>query len=207
VVDNVRKIIMSFFAVGGSKVIEVVIKEKRKKGLFFLALDFIMMILSNYILKAGLDMKLFEIGDYNGKLGYIITGLLCLAFSSACFVFHIKKNFFSKPLLQIGREGIMDMTGANCVGFIAWDEIKEISATNYFGKNAIGITVYDLEKLMARMSSMQREVMEASLNPNNPPISISINTASMDFYEVLSILRENLEEYRSSQSASRQKVK
>jgi len=95
----------------------------------------------------------------------------------------------------ITEDGITDMSTASSVGFIAWNEIESISVIRVFTQRVIAIAVYDIDKLLHRISPAKQKVIKANLKLNYPPIAIPINTADVNFNEVLSIIQNKLNEH------------
>lgn len=90
------------------------------------------------------------------------------------------------------------MSTACSVGFIPWEEIKNIYVEKSCGQKFIGITIYDLNKLMERISPIKRVVIKASLVLKYAPVGINLNTADMEFDKALSLIQEKLEKHRMS---------
>jgi len=103
----------------------------------------------------------------------------------------------SMPLLLIGEDGITDRSTASSVGFIAWQEIQSIYVQKNFNQRFIGISIYDLNNFMKRISPIKRIIIKINLMLNYAPLSINLDTADMDFNEALALLQKRLEEYRS----------
>ncbi|GAA0774189.1 hypothetical protein GCM10008908_23620 [Clostridium subterminale] len=167
---------------------EVIVKEDKKKGIKLLILGFIMMIVSIYVLMIGL---------IETKPIYLIIGIISTVFFCTCFIFVIKCMLNSMPLLLIGEDGITDRSTASSVGFIAWQEIQSIYVQKSFNQRFIGISIYDLNNFMKRISPIKRIIIKINLMLNYAPLSISLDTADMEFNDVLSLLQKRLEEYRS----------
>ncbi|WP_346913363.1 STM3941 family protein [Clostridium sp.] len=167
---------------------EVIVKEDKKKGIKLLILGFIMMIVSIYVLIIGIT----EI-----KIIYSIIGTISTIFFGICFIFLIVSILDNNPILLIGEDGITDRSTASSVGFIAWQEIRSIYVQKSFNQKFIGISIYDLNNFMKRISPIKRIIIKINLMLNYAPLSISLDTADMEFNDVLSLLQKRLEEYRA----------
>lgn len=167
---------------------EVIIKEDKKKGIKLLVLGFIMVLTSIYVLMIGL---------IETKPIYLIIGIISTVFFCTCFIFVIKCMLSSMPLLLVGEDGVTDRSTVSSVGFIAWEEIQSIYVEKNFNQRYIGISVYDLNEVMKRISLLKKIVIKINLMLRYAPLSINLYTADMDFHEVLAVLQEGLEEYRA----------
>lgn len=168
---------------------EVVIKENKKKAIEIVILGSIMGIASIYVLLIGL----IEI-----RVLAIIIGLIATILFSASCIFVVKRIVNPKPLLLITESGITDMSTACGAGFIAWEEIQSINVKKSFTQEFIAITVYDLNKLMRRISSHKQVAMKMNLMLNYPPVAISLNTADIELNEVVLLIQKRLEEHRTN---------
>lgn len=166
---------------------EVIIKESKRKAISLIIFGIVFLIVSIYITIGGIiEGNLFFI-----ILGGILTVVLCVILN-----YIIKNTINSIPLLKIEANGINDMSTLSSVGFIGWQEIQSISVQKKSGKEFIGITVYDLNTLMKRISPAKKIVMKASLIFKYPPIAISLAGAETDINEVVLLIQRRLEEYR-----------
>lgn len=172
---------------GELKMSEIVIKNNKKKFAGILVLGSIMLFASIFVLFIGISEK--------GILE-IILGTLATVFFGAAFIFIVKSNISDKPLLVIGEQGITDMSTACSVGFIAWEEIKSIYVEKSCGQKFIGITIYDLNKLIDRISPLKKVVIKANLIFKYAPVAINLSTADMDFDKALALIQEKLESHR-----------
>lgn len=163
---------------------EIIIKENKKKVIWLIIVAIIMLFACIFDL---------VIGIIELKLGYIIIGIIGTTFFGVCFFYIIKRALNHKPLLIIGEEGITDTSNASSIGFVAWEEIESVSVIRVLTQKFIGITVYDIDKLMNGSSTMKQKAIKANLKLKYPPISISLNTADAKISEVLSIIQNRLE--------------
>lgn len=163
---------------------EVIIKENKKKVIRLIILSIIMLLAGIFDLVIGI-IKI--------NLVYIIVAIIGIAFFGVCFFYIIKRSLNQKQLLIIGEDGITDMSSVSSVGFVAWEEIESVSVRRILSQKFIGITVYDIDKLMNGISPMKQKAIKANLKLKYPPISISLNTADMEFSEVLSIIQNRFE--------------
>ncbi|WP_354094306.1 hypothetical protein [Clostridium gasigenes] len=96
-----------------------------------------------------------------------------------------------------------DISTLCSVGFIGWQEIKSINVQKRSRKEyIIVITVYDLSKLIKRISPAKRLAIKLNFILKYFPIEISalsLGTADIGFNKVASLLQERLEEYKTNQ--------
>ena len=165
---------------------EIIIKQSKVKSIGMVILGIVMLLASVFVLAFGTIHK---------NIVYIIIGIIGMGFFVPCEIYSVKRALNPKPLLVITEDGITDMSSACSVGFIAWNEIESVSVIRVFSQRLIAITVYDIDKVLNRISSAKQKVIKANLKLNYPPIAIPINTADVNFNEVLSIIQSKLNEH------------
>ena len=170
---------------------EIIIKEKKVVLSIISGIAFLIVFI--YILTVGIiERNLFPI-----IIGGILTVLLIVI-----LIFIIKNALASIPMLIIDKNGITDMSTLCSVGFIGWQEIKSINVRKKSRKEYIIITVYDLNKLMKRISPAKRVAIKLNLILKHFPIEISallLATADIEFNKLASLLQQRLEEYKTNQ--------
>ena len=169
---------------------EIIIKENKKKVIKLIILGIIFLMVGTYTLVMGLIAK---------ELFYAISGVIITVLIGTSLLFTVKTFIAQTPLLLIGKDGITDTSTASSVGFINWQEIQSINVQKSFGQEYIGITVYDLNKLMKRISIVKQVAMKANLIFKYPPVAISLLTADIELNEVVSIMQRRMEEYKTKQ--------
>ena len=167
---------------------DIIIKESTRKTATMIILGFFISLGSIYVLVGGI----IEISVVLMIIGLISTTLFCF-----CFFYIIKTTLNKKPILVIGKDGIIEMSTASSVGFVAWEEIESLLVFRVFAQKFIGINVYDLDKLMTRISPIKQMSVKANLLFRFPPLAISLETADGKFNEVLSIMQKRLKEHNS----------
>ena len=170
---------------------EIIIKEKKVVMSIISGIAFL--IICIYILTVGI---------IEGNLFLIIIGGISTVLLSAALIFIIKNALGSIPMLIIDKNGITDISTLFSVGFIGWQEIKSINVRKKSRKEYIIITVYDLNKLMKRISPAKRLAIKLNLILKHFPIEISallLSTADIEFNKLASLLQERLEEYKTNQ--------
>lgn len=171
------------------KMDDVIIKENKIQAIKSIIFGIVFLCGSIYAFVGGLLYK---------ELFYIITGAIGSVFFGAALIITVKRALNQMPLLSIGKDGITDMSTAFSVGFIDWQEIQSINVEKIFGQEYIVITVYDLSKIMKRISSAKQVTLKASIIFKSPPVTISLLTADIEINEVVSMLKMRLEEYRTN---------
>ncbi|MBX4262370.1 hypothetical protein KTC96_06335 [Clostridium estertheticum] len=163
---------------------EIIIRENKMKVILLIILAIIMLVGCVFDLVIGI----IKINSF-----YIIIGIIGTAFFGVCFFYIIKRALSHKPLLIVGEDGITDMSNATSVGFVAWEEIEFVSVRRVLTQKFIGITVYDIDKLMKRIPTSKQNAIKANIKFKYPPISIPLNTADMKFNKVLSLIQDRLQ--------------
>ena len=167
---------------------EIIIEESKKKATKFTIYGFLVLLASIYIL---------AIGIIEVDIIILIIGEIATLLFGTCFVFIVKATIKHKPLLVISEAGITDMSTVSSIGFVAWEEIQSINVLQKkFTKNFIEIDVYDINKLMKRVSFLKQLTIKANIMFKYPPVAILLSTADMEINEVLLILQKKFEEHR-----------
>lgn len=167
---------------------EIIIKESKMKVTNLIIFGFLALLASIYIL---------VIGIIEVEIISLIIGAIATLLFGTCFVFIVNATLRHKPLLVISETGITDMSTVLSIGFVAWEEIQSINVLQKkFTKNFIEVDVYDINKIMKRVSFLKKLTIKASIMFKYPPVAILLSTADMDFNEVLSLLQKKFEEHR-----------
>lgn len=163
---------------------DIIINEDRKKSGSLAVLGFIMDLVVGYV---------GFIGVIEANVIYIVIGLFGFLFFGTCFIYIIKNVVKPKPVLIISNDGINDMSTAISVGFVSWDEIKEVYISKVFTQKFIGVKLYNSNNLLRRVSYIKKIALKLNLLFGFPPVAINLSTANMEFNKVISIIKNRLE--------------
>lgn len=166
-----------------NQVNEVIIKENKKKVIPYIILGSIMLIASIFVI---------FIGVIESKIVNIIIGIIGTILFGMCFIFIVKTTFKSNAILIIGENGITDMSTLCSVGFISWEEIKSVYITKRFSVKFIAVEVHEVNKLINRIALWKQVAMKLNLMIKYPPVTIVLNTADMEYNEVLSLIQKKV---------------
>lgn len=95
--------------------------------------------------------------DFVGKSISVFASL----FFGTCFIFTLKGIGAKNPVLQADTKGITDNTSAMSLGFMPWEDIKEISLLKISGKEFIAFSLENEESCLRKISAKK----EASSKP------------------------------------------
>ena len=141
---------------------ELVIPMSRLKlvGIFLGAVAFV-----------ALGVLLMIIETRRGLFGKFM-GLVATVFFGAVAVSVLYRMLNPEPAVIINAHGIVDNSSGTSIGFIAWDEIAEVSEYTFQNQTFLGIMPKDLDRLLARMPKWKRAAIRANLGLGAAPINI-----------------------------------
>ena len=79
------------------------------------------------------------------------------------FFANFKKAFMNSPVLIIDQEGITDQMNIPKLGFIKWEDVKEVRKENVLGFDNILVYLKDPEAFIQKQSFMKRAMMKENL--------------------------------------------
>jgi hypothetical protein len=91
---------------------------------------------------------------------YLLLGLASIVFFGPALIFSLGRLlFFRRPVLEVGPEGILDRASAVGVGFVRWEEVKDVRPAVFHGQRFIAIRVRDEQTLLERQNLIKRLIM------------------------------------------------
>ena len=123
-----------------------------------------------------------------------LIGLVVVGFFGAIVVSVMKHLLFLGPAVIINSKGIVDNSSGVSVGFIAWDEIEEIREYKFQNQTFLGITLKDVNKVVARQPKWKRSVIRANLKLGAAPVNIPQSVLGV---KVSDLVREIQDRFRS----------
>jgi hypothetical protein len=105
----------------------------------------------------------------------------------------LKHLLFVGPAVVINSKGIVDNSSGVSVGFIAWDEIEEIREYSFQDQTFLGITLKDVNKVVARQPKWRRSVIRANLKLGAAPVNIPQSVLGV---KVSDLVREIQDRFR-----------
>jgi hypothetical protein len=115
----------------------------------------------------------------------IALSFLCIPFFSVGFIYTMYRTFHRKPSLVVDEGGITDNSSAISVGFVRWNDIKEMFLYEFMGQKFLGIVPKDEQAFFATMSPVKRRLMQVNNRMVKAPVNITQNTVSMPLEKVL----------------------
>jgi quinol-cytochrome oxidoreductase complex cytochrome b subunit len=119
-------------------------------------------------------------------------------FFTIAAVYSAIKLFDQKPGLIINEEGITDNSSGAAVGFVQWDNIKDIKYTNVMGTRIIALLLHDPDVILNRQKGIKRFITKINKDGFDSPVQISSNTLRCNFDELHEIINNRLLEEKSN---------
>lgn len=89
--------------------------------------------------------------------------VICLAgvvlFGGGLIFFVGRLLTFWRPILEVDSRGILDRASAVSVGFLEWEEVKDIRPANITGQSYISIRLENEQEVLARQNPLKRMLM------------------------------------------------
>jgi hypothetical protein len=128
--------------------------------------------------------------------GGVVMGLLGAYFFT-------KKLFDNRPGIIIDNNGITDHSGALSRGLIPWDKIEMISEGSVQAPLAakqrfVVIVLKNPQQLLQETNAMKQGLMAMNSISNGPTVHISANGLKIKHRELLQLVTDKFEEYKSS---------
>lgn len=156
----------------------VILRNSRKKYIFFLLLSSVFVAIGLLILVTG-DADAAWIGWLN---------LLFFGFGVVVF---IRQLFDNRPRLVLDDRGITDrMLG---VGLIAWGDIEDAYAASIKSNAFICLELRNTDHYLQRLSPLKRKINKANTAFGFTPLSLNLSGVAADPNEVLELILLRIE--------------
>lgn len=134
--------------------------------------------------------------------------LICVSgvvlFSGGLIFFSGRLLTFWRPILEVDSHGILDRASAVGVGFVRWEEIKDIRPANVGGQSYISIRPKDEQQVLARQNPLKRMLMRINRRYFTRTIAnVPMNVLAITEDELLAEIQPHL---RSPAAGRLQKV-
>ncbi len=114
-----------------------------------------------------------------------------IAMGAVAILYFIIKMFDKKPGLIVDPKGITDNASGVSAGFIPWEDIRHIYATQVMSEKFVMIGVSNPEMYIKRQTKfLKRKAMSFNYKAYGSPISITSNGLKISHDELLAILNE-----------------
>jgi hypothetical protein len=129
-----------------------------------------------------------------------IIGVASVLFFGLTGFYSFKQLFHKSTGLIIDWNGITDNSGPSGVGFIDWNDIREIRTMEFKSSKFLLIFPADPEKYLRNSGTARRKAMEGNIKLFGTPLSISSGNLKCSFDKLEKMILEGLNEHRNSSS-------
>lgn len=137
---------------------------------------------------------LLYMGIVEEDLLFDIIGGLGVLFFGVCTLVQLMRVISKKPLFIIRENGVEDTSTATSVGFISYDDIKEIVIGKILGKESIGIYLTDINGFLETLPPVKQKAINSNLANKFPPILLRVESiegkTGREIYEELNQIYE-----------------
>jgi hypothetical protein len=114
-----------------------------------------------------------------------VLGTVALAIFAAAFVWSVSGIVKPKPAVTVRRDGLVDHSWPNGVGFMSWDEIGDIREFRRLGMRYLGIVPRDRSDFFARVPVWKRLIMGLYRLFRLPPVIVPESTVTTSLADLL----------------------
>jgi len=140
-----------------------------------------------------------------------LVGVLLFGWGSIFFLGRLL--FFRRPVFEVGPEGILDRASAVGVGFVPWEDVKDVRPAVFHGQRSIAIRVRSERELLERQNPVKRLLIGINRRYfGSAPIHVPLNALAVPEEELaaeitryLSLRGEADKKFRSGVRAGRPK--
>lgn len=159
------------------EVIEIPLSKKKTILSLIGAMIFVMLGLL-FIIKP----ESFKSTVYSNSEIIRIAGIASVSFFGLCSIFITKKLFDKKFGLRIDQNGINDNSSATSVGFIDWEDIKDIKTIQVASTKFLVIMTDKPKKYIDRAKNViSKQAMKANQKMYGSPLSIISISLKINF--------------------------
>ena len=127
-----------------------------------------------------------------------IVGYVSILFFGLTAMFIFRKLFDKSPGLIIDTNGIFDNSSGFSVGQILWSDVEKISVTKINRKRLVSICLKNPQEFISRQENgFKRKLLQLNYKMSDSPLYITSNGLKISFDELLTILSEKFNLYRS----------
>lgn len=146
---------------------DIIIYEKKKLAVKLLIQAFLVTVASGLLIYLGIDGE--------DLLFCIIGGLGVLFFGTSTIV-QLIRVIRRNPLFKIKDDGVYDSSSLTAVGFIPYEDMKEVVLGKTLGKESIGIYLKDIESFMNGLSAAKQKAIKSNLSNKFPPVVLRVDS-------------------------------
>jgi len=168
---------------------KIVIEEKQSKTLRWMALSFILVIVS---------LVLWILGMRERRTLLWLTGFIAFVSFTLRLIVLMGKALQKKPLITITFDGIIDSSDGGSVGYIPFLDIESFCIVKLPEGKVIGVLPKDEHGFIEKLSPNKQRIARANLSMNYPPFSLRVeNAKDMSLEDIFTLLKKRLDDYSS----------
>ncbi|MDF2538943.1 MAG: hypothetical protein K0S76_1964 [Herbinix sp.] len=168
---------------------DIIIEEMNYKALALTLANLFMLV-------ASIAVTIF--GVIEQRSGYRKLGIFALSLFAIGFFASILQSTKIKRLITITMDGFIDSSSLGGVGFISYDDIKELRIVTINNKEVIAVIPKNMDIFLSKLSLVKRRQVRRNLYLNLPPVAIPVHMAKdMEPEDILSLLQKRLMDYSS----------
>lgn len=157
-----------------------VIMPKMKKILILAALSLIFVVLGIVLLFI----------SFSGTAWLTLVSILTIVIFGLCFIYYLKVFIKREPAVIISTEGIVDQSSFIGAGLVKWDEIKEIQFVSFSGQIYLGISTFDRELIINRMTGIKKLFNQVNKGLMETQVNIPVKILACSMDEMLKVINE-----------------
>jgi hypothetical protein len=179
---------------------EIVIKQKPIKRILYFVISIMLFLIGFILLKS-----YFMIGA--DDRGYLIEGLLGIAFIGIGLIILLTIIFKRMPRLIINKEGIIDKLSMDSLGFIPWSDMGNIQLIEVAKQSFISIKIVNFNDKMKKLSKYKQTLNRWGLDikiiykSDYDDIIISSMYTNYETKELLDIMEKYRQEYKKNRKS------
>lgn len=122
---------------------------------------------------------------------FLIVGVICSVFFGINTVYALSRIIVRRPSAVLSERGLFDNSSLLSVGFVPWDEIKDIRMHRSFGRRLIRIELKKDYDIFSRCSIIRGFISKVSRKLGFGSFRISENSVDMDIEKLYALILEN----------------
>ena len=142
---------------------DLVIYPKTGKMIILLLMSIVFVLLGGFLIYVGLEERIM----------FVIIGIISILFFGFSGIFILNRLINKQPALIISKEGITDHSSYTAGGYIAWEEVRDITLYDLFNQRMIGIKLHDTDKFMSQQTGVKKMLMNTNKNMVDAPVNIA----------------------------------
>lgn len=103
-------------------------------------------------------------------------GLALFGFGAIFFLIQVVQPQL-RPILIVNEQGLTDRSSLIALGFIPWEDIKDLTIRPHLGQTYLSVSLVDNAPYLAKMKWLQERVCQANLKMGFPLVNIVLNTS------------------------------